>query len=64
LRDYLEHYRTIKAYTTGADLKARGIPPSPRYDQILTSLKNAWLDGKVNNYEEEINLLEQLLLKE
>ncbi len=64
LQNYLDHYRTIKVYTTGADLKARGIPPSPRYDQILTSLKNAWLDGEVNNYEEEIELLEKLLLKE
>lgn len=64
LQEYLEHYQYVKAYTTGADLIARGIPPSPLYDQILTELKNAWLDGKIKSYEEEIDLLEQLLTKE
>ncbi len=61
LRDYLEIYRRVKAYTTGEDLKARGLAPSHRYDVILSELNSAWLDGKVNSYEEEMALLEQLL---
>ncbi|MCK9246401.1 MAG: CBS domain-containing protein [Anaerolineaceae bacterium] len=61
LCDYLDSYQRVKAYTTGEDLKARGLPPSPRYDTILKELKAAWLDGKVNTYEEEISLLERLI---
>ena len=61
LCDYLDSYQRVKAYTTGEDLKARGLPPSPRYDTILKELKAAWLDGKVNTYEEEISLLDRLI---
>lgn len=61
LRDYLDTYRRVRAYTTGENLKAMGLPPSPRYDVILSELQAAWLDGKINSYEEEIALLERLL---
>ena len=61
LRDYLDTYQRVKAHTTGEDLKARGLTPSPRYDTILKELKAAWLDGKINTYEEEISLLERLI---
>ncbi len=64
LREYLDTYRQMRAYTTGEDLKARGLPPSPRYELILSELNAAWLDGKVNSYEEEVALLEQLLKAE
>ena len=64
VRDYLDNYRRVRAYTTGADLKARGLPPSPRYDTLLSELHTAWLDGKINTYEEEIALLERLLKSE
>lgn len=64
LRDYLETYRRVRAYTTGEELKARGLPPSPLYDAILSELNASWLDGKINSYEEEIALLEHLLKSE
>ena len=64
LRHYLDTYRRVKAYTTGENLKAMGLPPSPRYDVILSELQAAWLDGKINSYEEEIALLERLLKTE
>jgi hypothetical protein len=64
LRDYLETYRRVRPYTTGEDLKARGLSPSPRYDIILSELHSAWLDGKINSYEEEIAFLERLLQAE
>lgn len=64
LRDYLDTYRRVRAYTTGENLKTRGLPPSPRYDVILSELQTAWLDGKINSYEEEIALLERLLKTE
>ena len=64
LRDYLDTYRRVKPYTTGADLKKRGLPPSPRYDTILSELHTAWLDGEIDSYEEEISLLDHLLKAE
>ena len=64
LTAYLDNYRRVKTYTTGADLKARGLPPSPRYDIILNELLSASLDGVVNSYEEELALLERLLKSE
>ncbi len=64
LQDYLETYRRIRAYTTGEGLKARGLPPSPLYDTILSELNAAWLDGSINSYDEEVALLERLLKTE
>ena len=61
LHDYLEHYQYVKVYTSGEDLRKRGLPPSPRYEQILTQLKIAWLDGEIDSYEAEIKLLETIL---
>ena len=61
LLDYLSFWRHIKAHTTGDNLKARGIPPGPRYKEILTQLRAAWLDGEVKNNKEEQELLNTLL---
>jgi tRNA nucleotidyltransferase (CCA-adding enzyme) len=61
LRDFLLHYRNVSAYTGGDDLRKRGISPSPLYEQILSRLKAAWLDGEVTSYEEEIVLLDSIL---
>ena len=61
LLDYLSLWRHVKAYTTGDDLKARGLPPGPRYKEILSQLRNAWLDGDVKNDKEEKELLNTLL---
>ena len=47
--------------TTGDDLKARGLAPGPRYGEILTKLRAAWLDGEVKNNNEEEELLNTLL---
>ena len=61
LRDYLETWRKIKPKTNGDDLKERGLLPGPRYKQILSSLRQAWLDGTVRTEREEMELLEKLL---
>jgi tRNA nucleotidyltransferase (CCA-adding enzyme) len=61
LLDFLTLWRHIKAHTTGEDLKALGIPPGPRYKEILSQLRNAWLDGNVKNNKEEEELLNTLL---
>jgi len=64
LTDYLEVYKHVRVYTTGADLRERGLNPSPLFDQILSRLKVAWLDGEIDNYEAESELLEKILAEQ
>jgi tRNA nucleotidyltransferase (CCA-adding enzyme) len=61
LNEFLTKWRRVKPQTTGRDLKSRGLEPSPRYAEILTQLRAAWLDGKVVNEKEEVELLNKLL---
>jgi tRNA nucleotidyltransferase (CCA-adding enzyme) len=61
LQDYLITWRQIKPYTTGYTLQQRGLPPGPRYKEILSRLRAAWLDGEVKTEEEELNLLITLI---
>jgi len=58
---YLKTWRHIKSASTGADLKKRGLTPGPKYHEILSRLRAAWLDGEVKDNRQEINLLERLL---
>ena len=57
---YLAEWRHIRPRTRGEDLRARGIPPGPRYRQILDALRNAWLDGEITSEAEEAALLDAL----
>ncbi|GAB4540719.1 MAG: hypothetical protein Fur002_07890 [Anaerolineales bacterium] len=57
LKKFLTLWRGIKPAMNGNDLKARGVPPGPRYKQILTRVRAAWLDGELNNAEEEWRFL-------
>jgi tRNA nucleotidyltransferase (CCA-adding enzyme) len=61
LKEFLVKWRHVKAAITGDYLKARGIPLGPRYKEILSQLRAAWLDGKVKNNKEEEELLNTLL---
>jgi tRNA nucleotidyltransferase (CCA-adding enzyme) len=58
---YLKIWRHIKSATIGADLKKRGLAPGPKYHEILSRLRAAWLDGEVKDNKEEMSLLERLL---
>jgi tRNA nucleotidyltransferase (CCA-adding enzyme) len=60
IRLYATRWAGVRPYTTGNDLRARGLPPGPHYRTILTALRNAWLDGDVASKEEELALLEKL----
>ena len=62
LSDYLLKWRNIKPFTTGDDLKARGLEPGPRFKEILTRLRSAWLDREVKSEEEEKRLLDGLFV--
>lgn len=58
---YLSEWWHIKPKTTGHDLKKLGIPPGPKYTEILHRLRAAWLDGDVKTEQEEKILLSNLL---
>jgi tRNA nucleotidyltransferase (CCA-adding enzyme) len=61
LESYLKTWRHIKPKTTGHDLKKLGLPPGPRYQNILRELRDAWLDGVIHSEKEESAVLERLL---
>ncbi len=61
LLSYISIWRHVKSKTSGDDLKAMGLPPGPRFGEILTRLRSAWLDGEVNSYDQEKTLLEIML---
>ncbi len=63
LNKYLSQWWHVKPRTTGHDLKKRGIPPGPKYTEILRRLRAAWLDGEIKTEEEEKALLTNLLEK-
>jgi tRNA nucleotidyltransferase (CCA-adding enzyme) len=58
---YLSEWWGTKPKTTGHDLKKHGIPPGPKYSEILRRLRAAWLDGEVKTEEEEKRLLDRIL---
>jgi len=61
LQNYLDEWQHVKPKTTGHDLKELGLPPGPKYQNILRQLRNAWLDGEVKSSEVEAALLKQLV---
>ncbi len=63
LEKYLSEWRHVKPKTTGDDLKNLGVVPGPKYQEILSRLRVAWLDGEVSSENEEKRLLENYLKK-
>jgi tRNA nucleotidyltransferase (CCA-adding enzyme) len=61
LLTYLTRWKNVNPTISGHDLQKRGLPPGPVYKRILGTLKDAWLDDKVGNIEEEMELFERLL---
>jgi tRNA nucleotidyltransferase (CCA-adding enzyme) len=59
--NYITQWSKIEPQTTGDDLRAMGLRPSPAYGRILKTLRDAWLDGKITSVEEEQTLLKQLI---
>ncbi|MBL8051375.1 MAG: CCA tRNA nucleotidyltransferase [Anaerolineales bacterium] len=61
LLSYISIWRHVKAHTTGDDLKAQGLTPGPRFREILSALRTAWLDGVLTSKTEEEELLKKLI---
>ncbi len=64
LWEYVSNWRRVIPRTDGNILRQLGIPPGPVYRQILQTLRNAWLDGKIASPEEEESYLEKLIAKD
>ncbi len=58
---YALKWRQITPHIDGNSLREKGIPPGPLYSKILTQLRDAWLDGKVNSEADEMTFLDNLL---
>ena len=61
LQDYVTLWKDMSPHTTGHELQARGLPPGPQFKQILTTLRNAWLDGEIEEAAQESELLDRLI---
>jgi tRNA nucleotidyltransferase (CCA-adding enzyme) len=61
LLNYVTRWRHIEPRVDGHALKARGLPPGPVYRQILGTLREAWLDGKIVSPDQENELVEKML---
>ena len=61
LRRYLATWQFVRPVLTGDDLRILGLPPGPRYRKILTALRNARLDGTVQQRADELALVQQLV---
>ena len=58
---FVNQWADITPHTTGDDLRAMGLPPSPAYGRILSALRDAWLDGTIQSQAEEERLLSTLI---
>ena len=61
LLKYIATWQYIRPVTDGNRLSTLKVKPGPIYRQILEQLRDAWLDGIVNTYDEELQLLIQIL---
>jgi tRNA nucleotidyltransferase (CCA-adding enzyme) len=64
LQAYLDRLNTITPKITGDDLRERGIPPGPVYKRILSAVRDAWLDGKIQSNDQEQRYLDELINNE
>lgn len=57
---YWQELRPVQLSVSGTDLRRLGLPPGPRYGQILSAVLDARLNGEVTTPDQEARLLEQL----
>lgn len=61
IQQYVLHWQHIRPTIDGHELERRGLTPGPQYRIILSTLRNAWLDGLIHTPEEEEALLEKVV---
>ena len=60
---FIDKYSTVKPFTNGKHLKALGLEASPKFAEILKSLRDGWLDGIITSAKEEKDRLQELINK-
>src|SRR4030067_567370 len=63
-QSYLNRVNSIAPSVTGYDLQKRGLPPGPVYKRILGGIRDGWLDGKIENVNQEQAYLDELIRNE
>jgi len=63
ISNYLVHLRTMAPDLDGESLKSLGISPGPIYREILDTLRDARLDGKISDRNGEIDLIKRSYLR-
>ncbi|MGI8586994.1 MAG: CCA tRNA nucleotidyltransferase [Chloroflexia bacterium] len=58
---YREEWQHVRPLLTGDDLREMGIPPGPRYREILAALLTARLEGRVSSREDEVETVGQFV---
>jgi tRNA nucleotidyltransferase (CCA-adding enzyme) len=61
---YLNRLNTITPKVTVEDLRQQGLPPGPVYKRILGAIRDGWLDGKIENNDQEQAYLDELINNE
>jgi tRNA nucleotidyltransferase (CCA-adding enzyme) len=61
---YIDRVGEVTPAVSGHDLRRLGLPPGPAYKRILGAIRDAWLDGKIENASQEQEYLEELLRNE
>jgi tRNA nucleotidyltransferase (CCA-adding enzyme) len=64
IQAYLNRLNKINPRITGNELRERGLPPGPIYKRILGAIRDAWLDGKIENNDQEKIYLDELIRNE
>ncbi len=57
LSNYITRLQFVEIEITGHDLITAGLTPGPQFKKILEQVRNARLDGEVNNRQEELALV-------
>ncbi|MFQ5662278.1 MAG: hypothetical protein ACE5HL_00400 [Terriglobia bacterium] len=58
--NYLFKYRPLRSKLPGRELQLMGVPPGPKFDEILEKYFDAQLDGKLRNRPEQLRFLRKL----
>jgi tRNA nucleotidyltransferase (CCA-adding enzyme) len=60
----LNRINSITPTVTGYDLQKRGLQPGPVYKRILGAIRDGWLDGKIENVDQEKAYLDEIIKDE
>jgi tRNA nucleotidyltransferase (CCA-adding enzyme) len=61
LTRYIQTWQTTRPLADGHTLKAMGLQPGPRFGLILARLRAGWLDGEIENEDDERRMLDALI---